>query len=566
VTSPEHSCARARWPTPSPLILRVILVVLLVAGSGTVPVAASDRLAEREVFGFLPYWQTGQAESIDLGTLTTLAWFGVEAGRDGHLVREVDGETPPGWTGWTGEDFTALRMRAQAEGVRVVLVVERFSWTAAARRSTKRLLRDADARATLADEIAEAVASAGADGVNLDFEPLPKSVSGEFVRLVRTVRRKLDAVDPSLQSTFDLTPDVESFPLHRLVADGAADAAILMGYEYRAAGSTVAGSIAPLRDPGRHVPDGLDLRASVTLALAHAPAERIILALPWYGRAWSTRSDAPGSKTRASDRYLGPSTATYAVSVPRAVSAGRNYDPVQASAWSAYRARACATCPLSWRQLWYDDVDSVRAKIGFAGRKGLRGVGVWALGYEGDRPDLWSAMRFSLDGPADHAPPKGSVDLEPSSVAGTTDGVPVVGSEVTLLLAAADDPDGSGVAFVRVATRGKLAGDGALKHGTTFPAVDSVAVTLPGATPVDEVFVPGAGADGGAADAGAGSPNPLPSRSPLPSPSATQDALATDSLEPLTIRVQWRDIAGNWSEPVALRVLLDRAATTPKDG
>ena len=149
-------------------------------------------------------------------------------------------------------------------------------------------------------------------------------------------------VDPSLQLTFDLTPDVDSFPLRRLVADGAADAAVLMGYEYRTSGSEVAGSVAPLRDP-----DGIDLRESVARALARAPARRIILALPWYGRAWSTKTDDPDSKTRKSDRYIQPSTATYSVSVPRAASAGRRYDPRQASAWSVYGSRACETCPFS---------------------------------------------------------------------------------------------------------------------------------------------------------------------------------------------------------------------------
>jgi len=42
-------------------------------------------LAEREVFGFLPYWELPRASSADFEVLTTLAWFGVEAGRDGRL-------------------------------------------------------------------------------------------------------------------------------------------------------------------------------------------------------------------------------------------------------------------------------------------------------------------------------------------------------------------------------------------------------------------------------------------------------------------------------------------------
>jgi len=509
-------------------------------------------LAEREVFGFLPYWESLPNEGLALDTLTTLAWFGVEAGRDGHLIREVNGESTPGWASWTSEESATLRSQAQAAGVRVVLVVERFSWSTAGKRATKRLLRDPGARATLAREIVEVVTAAGADGVNLDLEPLPKAVRGEFVRLVRTVRRRLDAIDPSLQLTFDLTPDVDSFPLKRLVADGAADAAVLMGYEYRTAGSRTAGSIAPLRDPEREDPEDLDLRVSVKRALARAPAQRVILALPWYGRAWSTRNAAAGSKTRSGDRFIGPSTATYTVAIPRAASAGRSYDRAQASAWSVYRSRACVACPLSQRQLWYDDVDSVRAKVGFAQRKKLRGVGIWALGYEGEHPELWSALRFSLEGPADGTPPTGTAELERASVRGTRNGQPVVGPEVTLTLAAADEPAGSGLAFVRVATRGKLAGDGALRFGTTFPAVGSVTVSLPGAIPVDDVFMPAA----------AQAVEPAASGAVSPAPSATPAPTTTLDLEPVTIRVQWRDIAGNWSEPQTLRVLLDTSAPT----
>ena len=160
------------------------------------PDPAPARLAEREVFGFLPYWELARAASIDFGVLTTLAWFGVEASRDGQLIRgDADGEPARGWADWTSDDFAAVQEQARAAGVRVVLTVERFSWTTAGKRATKRLLRDPVARKALAGEIAEAVAEADADGVNLDFEPLPQSVRGEFVRLVRAVRRALDAVD-----------------------------------------------------------------------------------------------------------------------------------------------------------------------------------------------------------------------------------------------------------------------------------------------------------------------------------------------------------------------------------
>jgi hypothetical protein len=494
--------------------------------------SAGHSLAEQEVFGFLPYWELGNADGIDLETLTTLAWFGLEAGWDGRLVRETtDGEATPGWAGWTSEAFRELQARAEDAGVRVVLTVERFAWDEAGRKETKALLVDPMARAALVEDIVDTITLYDADGVNLDFEPLPQTVRKQYLRLVRELRAGLDAVDPSLQLTFDLTAGVSSYPLKRLTADGAADAAVLMGYEYRSSGSKIAGSVAPLRDP-----DDLDLRDSVKRALARTPADRLILALPWYGRAWSTRTDDVGAKTRRGDRYIAPSTALYRSALARAAVAGRRYDRTQASAWSVYPSRACDACPPSPRQLWYDDVDSVRAKVGLALRKGLRGVGIWALGYEGARPDLWSALRYALERPVDASPPIGTANIAPESIIGTQDGMAFVGQTVRLDLSTSDGVAGSGVAFVRVATSGHLTDRGVLRAGTTFPAVESITITMPGATPIDEVFIPG------------GAP------APTPSTQASAFVVPDPNADLGTIRVQWRDIAGNWSEPIKLRV------------
>lgn len=505
------------------------------------PASPRAPLAAQEVLGFLPYWELGSAAAIDLDVLTTLAWFSLEAGPDGRLVRMTEeGGPTPGWAGWTSEAFDALLARAEAASVRVVLTVERFSWDAAGRKISKGLLGNEATRAVLVQDIVDTITARGVGGVNLDFEPLPRSVRSPFVRLVRELRSALDAVDPSLQLTYDLTADVTSYPVRRLTGTGAADAAVLMGYEYRTAGSRIAGSVAPLRDP-----DDLDLRDSVDLALSRVSPDHLILALPWYGRAWSTQSDEAGTRTRRSERFISPSTASYAVAVPRAASAGRRYDRVQASAWSAYRSRACHDCPLSWRQLWFDDADSVRAKVGFAVRKDLRGVGIWALGYEGARPELWSALRYALGEAEDDMPPSGTASIAAESVLGEHDGLPLVGPTVRLDLSAQDDSGGSGVALVRIATRGGVSDRGVLRTGTTFPAVESVAISMPDADPTEEIFIPGGGAP----------PTPSPNASPDHTPGSIANGDGTPTTEPsiTTIHVQWRDIAGNWSEAVKLR-------------
>ena len=134
------------------------------------------------------------------------------------------GEPTPGWAGWNSDAFETLLERTQRSGVRLVLTVERFSWDQAGRRTTKALLSDPQARKALVADILDTITTRGAQGVNLDFEPLPTHARGDFGRLVRELRAAFDAVDPSLQLTFDLTPDVASYPLERLTGASAADA------------------------------------------------------------------------------------------------------------------------------------------------------------------------------------------------------------------------------------------------------------------------------------------------------------------------------------------------------
>ena len=69
--------------------------------------------------------------------------------------------------------MTEVIKTAHANGTRVVLTVQSFAWTSQRRRpSQKALLGSATARANLARQIAAAVRDRGADGVNLDFEPI----------------------------------------------------------------------------------------------------------------------------------------------------------------------------------------------------------------------------------------------------------------------------------------------------------------------------------------------------------------------------------------------------------
>ena len=231
---------------------------------------------------------------------------------------------------------------------------------------------------------------------------------------------------------------------------------------------------------------------------------------------------APGAPTQrspapppsAARRSRPANVADYDAAVAQAIESGREYQPGQESAWTAYVAQDCSDCPATWRQLWYDDPDSFGAKVDVALESGLAGVGIWALGFDGERPELWSALRQRLVPGVDDSPPNGSASLDTTVAGGDQrSGLTVVEGSAPILTFASDEQDGSGLAFVRVSLQPDLAEDGTLAVGRTFPASRSVTVPL------------GDPAIGGSEDPG------------------QRD-----------IHIQWRDVAGNWSAPLLISV------------
>lgn len=471
-----------------------------------------------EVIGFLPAWQLADATpTLDARLLTTVALHGIEASGDGRLVdRKPSGDVPDGWAALGSEDFAVLKERLQAAGVRVVPVIQRFGWSEGTLERTRALLSSKQDRRDLATRIARLVEERGFDGVNLDVEPVPDDLAEEYAVLVREVRRALDEVRPGLHLSVDVVPGMAGYDLAALTDEGAADLAVLMGYNYRTGDARVAGSTAPLRDEATG-----DLETTVQDALAQVSGERLVLALPWYGRAWSTDSAEAGATTIEGTGVAAPATLSYGEAVALAEGSGRRYDDGQASAWTAFPVRECEDCPATWRQAWYDDPDSFDAKVDLALDRGLAGVGIWALGDEGGREELWWPIRRRTEGLVDATPPNGTATLDPDSLRGDLEGRDLVEGSASLRLFASDGEDGSGVFLARVGLDGALDEAGQLVTARSYPAAERIDFPL------------GDAETGGTSEPG-----------------------------PRSVHVQWRDVAGNWSIPLVIEVHVLEPATS----
>ncbi|HEU0244135.1 MAG TPA: glycoside hydrolase family 18 protein, partial [Candidatus Limnocylindrales bacterium] len=253
----------------------------------------------RQVYGFLPYWEvSGASTKLNYDVLSTIAYFSVGATGKGNLKkRDADGTSTTGWGGWTSSGMTQVINAAHRQGTRVVLTVSVFAWTSSQAAVQRAVLGSAGARANLARQVVAAVRDRGADGVNLDFEPLASGYGDEFVALLRTLRSEFNKVRSGYQVTYDTTAYIGNYPLEASVGSRAADAIFVMGYDYRIGSSSTAGSVDPLSGPS------YDLADTVRAYKARVPGSRIILGVPWYGRAWSTASDKPRSRTISGLKY-----------------------------------------------------------------------------------------------------------------------------------------------------------------------------------------------------------------------------------------------------------------------
>ena len=354
--------------------------------------AAAGSYLRREVFGFLPYWELSSV--LDYSTLSTVAYFGINLNTDGTLSK-----TGNGWNGWVSSTLTSQINAAHAHSTRVALTVEAFAWDSNGVANQTALLSSPTASLTAAQQIAAEVGNRGVDGVNLDFEPIAPGQAANYVAFVRTLRVELDKVHAGYELTFCGTGHPNTYDLANLTAPGAADAVFIMGYDFRGGSPTTTGSIDPLTSP--YI--SFDISDAVNTYLGQAQASTVILGLPWYGHAWSTGAVHTGNVAPASPATYGqPAAVYYSTAAPLAAMndsthLGKMYDTVEQTAWTTYYG-SYGGLP-TWRELYFDDAQALTAKIAAIDRWNLRGLGIWALGYDTNsgNGDLTAAVRATLE-------------------------------------------------------------------------------------------------------------------------------------------------------------------------
>lgn len=323
----------------------------------------------RVVYGYYPYW-VDQFDQLRWDLLTHIAYFAVNVESNGDL-----GST----NGWPNQAFVDT---AHDFGVKVEVSFTLFSGA-----GISTLCNSEANTANAVANMIDSMEAGGADGVNVDFEGLQSGTRDCFTGFIRSLRDGLTARghdDASISiagPAVDWGDNFDLSELSRLI-----DVYFIMGYGYHWTRSATAGPISQLRitDAWRsHI--SISMQRTLAHYTAQVPAELrsvIVFGVPYYGRSWPTATDQMYSAT------IDDGSAVVYAAARRAIEGGRTrrWDPESMNPWYAYPSDG------AYRQTWYDDEESLAAKYQLVLEQGLGGVGIWALGYDEDYPELWGTL------------------------------------------------------------------------------------------------------------------------------------------------------------------------------
>lgn len=323
---------------------------------------------KKEVMGFFPYWMLPKQDQIDLSELTSISLFGLDVDGKGNIITQGSNEQATGgWNMWKDPTLDVLIKRANNQGLKIYLTLKSFDNS-----NIETLAQDDEAQKTLIANALYLVNSKNLDGINIDFEytgaPDEKIRDG-FTRLVTNLNNELKRQVPGSVLTIDTYlvsgSEKDIFDIPKVAANS--DAFVIMAYDMHT----------PLGNPGPVSAMGGDTNivGYVQNYLEQVDASKLILAVPYYGYDW------PDTQASASADMV--NILPYAEIADQSKNLQLSWDDTSETPYFNYTDNAGTK-----RIVHFDNVRSLGIKYDFINRKNLKGVGIWALGYDGQNQEL----------------------------------------------------------------------------------------------------------------------------------------------------------------------------------
>lgn len=238
---------------------------------------------------------------------------------------------------------------------------------------TSNIMNNYEKRKELIEDIVNVCVKYKIDGINVDFENMKQEDKDMYSRFIIELTPRLKEM--GLVTSVDVTaPDggeTWSLCFDRHVIGDVADYIVFMAYDQYGISSKKAGTTAGY--------NWVKLSLNKFLQTEEIEPEKIILAIPLYTRVWTTDSNEKvTSKTVAMK------------DIDKVIPQGTNktWDNDLKQNYAEY------TDSGNKKQIWIEDIDSLKAKVSLITENNLAGVGSWQKGMESE--DIWGMLKQEL--------------------------------------------------------------------------------------------------------------------------------------------------------------------------
>lgn len=239
---------------------------------------------------------------------------------------------------------------------------------------TSNIMNSYEKRQKLIESIVNACVKYKLDGINVDFENMKQEDKDMYSRFIIELTPRLKEI--GLVTSVDVTaPDggeTWSMCFDRHVIGNVADYIVFMAYDEYGVASTKPGTTAGY--------DWVKLSLTKFLQTEEIKSDKIILAVPFYTRVWTTDANGKTTSKTASMKSLNDI-------LPDDVE--KKWDEDLKQNYVEYTEEG------KKKQIWIEDLDSLKAKISLIKQNNLAGIGCWQKGMETD--DVWRMIKEEID-------------------------------------------------------------------------------------------------------------------------------------------------------------------------
>lgn len=346
-------------------------------------IPAPSNQGPKTILGFEPYWELNNVNNLHFKQLSVVAYFGINIDSNGNIVTN-----DKYWEGFQSSALNHLLRTAHAAGTKVVLTVRPDTANSPVDSTIAGITNSDDIRTKVILNLLRV--STKFDGLNVDFESMNPALRDNFSTFINELTTKSHQNNANFQISVDT---MATAVIHHGMYDiptlyQTVDYLVVMAYDYTPCNSSTPGSVAPLSGGWYNVSSTVE----DYIMASGGDSTKLILGEPYYGCDWTITTGIDGE-----DMYSHGHSITYSAAIDHlqnALSSINNpyasiphRDPDSSEFWYAYKD------PIGNIHLvTFDDQDSLQAKDDYVKQMGLMGVGIWALGNDGAKPELWQIL------------------------------------------------------------------------------------------------------------------------------------------------------------------------------